>query len=64
METLRAPRDRTILPSVKLDSPAVELRSIDEQLCDIKDAIRRYARNSDVCPHFIESAPPVYQTNV
>jgi hypothetical protein len=63
LATLRAARNRTILPLQKLDSPTAELRSIDEQICDMKDAIRGDEGNGDVCPHFIESARPVYQTN-
>ncbi|HKI21765.1 MAG TPA: hypothetical protein VKA15_27990 [Isosphaeraceae bacterium] len=39
-----------------LDSPAAELRSIDEELRDVKDAIRGSERNSDVCRRFVELA--------
>jgi hypothetical protein len=63
METLLAARDRTILPSKEIHSLTPQLPSIDDELWDIKAAIRGNAQNSDVCPHFVEFACSVYQTN-
>ncbi len=62
-ETLRAARERTILPSEELDSPTAEFRSIDDERWDIKDAISDHERNIDDRHRFIELACSVYQTN-
>ncbi len=63
LATLRAARNRTILPVEKPDSPTAELRSIDEERWDIKDAIRGHERNSDHLPSLRRIGPFGLPTN-
>jgi hypothetical protein len=63
LETLRAARDRTILPSDELRLLTAELRTVNEALWDIEDEIRGCERAGDFGPRFVELARSVYQKN-
>jgi len=61
--TLRAARDRTIVPSEAMASLTAELRSVNEALWSIEDAIRECEHAGDFGSRFIELARSVYKTN-
>ncbi|MGO9462803.1 MAG: DUF6165 family protein [Isosphaeraceae bacterium] len=63
LQSLRAARDLTIVPSEELDLLTAELRSINEALWEVEDEIRGCERNGDFGPRFIELARSVYKTN-
>ncbi len=53
-----------MLPSGELDSPTADLRSIDAELWDIKNAIRGAASGTATSAFaFIELAHSIYRTN-
>jgi Tfp pilus assembly protein PilF len=63
LETLRAARDRTILPSDELASLTRELRSVNKSLWTIEDEIRGCERAGDFGLKFAELARSVYKNN-
>ncbi len=63
LQSLRAARDLTIVPSAELDSLTAELSSINEALWEVEDEIRGCERNGGFGPRFVELARSVYQTN-
>ena len=56
-------RHRTILESDALETLVAELRSVNESLWDIEDAIREREHADDFGPEFVRLARSVYQTN-
>ncbi len=63
IEVLESARDSALDRSPALDQLTAELKSINEQLWKIEDAIRICERENDFGPRFIELARSVYQTN-
>jgi len=63
LESLRAARDLSIVPSQELAALTAELLAINEAIWKIEDAIRGCERNGDFGQRFIELARSIYQTN-
>lgn len=60
---LAAVRDREIPATAEMRALAAELKSINEELWEIEDAIRDCERAGDFGPRFIALARAVYRTN-
>jgi Tetratricopeptide repeat len=60
---LRAARDAAIGRTAELDALVAELRSVNEALWEIEDAIRTCESRQDFGPRFVELARSVYCTN-
>jgi hypothetical protein len=60
---LAAVRDREIPATAEMRALAAELKSINQELWDIEDAIRDCERAGDFGPRFIALARAVYRTN-
>jgi hypothetical protein len=63
LKMLRAVRARAIPPSRQLAALGRRLRSVNERLWHIEDAIRRCERRQDFGPRFVELARSVYCDN-
>jgi hypothetical protein len=64
MEALTAARARaTPQPPAELERLVTELRTVNEALWDVEDALRRAEAARDFGPHFIELARSVYRHN-
>ena len=63
LDTLRAARARALAEPAELSSLIAELRTVNERLWDVEDALRQCERDSDFGSHFIELARSVYQLN-
>jgi hypothetical protein len=60
---LEAVRDRAAAPSHALQALSAELKTVNEALWDIEDAIRACEHEGDFGPRFVELARSVYVTN-
>lgn len=56
-------RDETIPSSAKLDALAAQLKSVNERIWELEDAIRDCERRSDFGPNFIVLARGIYRAN-
>lgn len=63
LDLLSETADDTLPPSGSLDRLVDELKSVNEALWDIEDAIRDCERAADFGPRFVELARSVYVTN-
>ena len=63
MAGLTDARHRTILESDELAALVAELRSVNEALWDVEDAIREREHADDFGPEFVRLARSVYRTN-
>jgi Flp pilus assembly protein TadD len=62
-EALEQARDRAVEPSSALDDLYRDLKSVNEALWDVEDAIRVCERQGDFGPRFVELARSVYRHN-
>ncbi len=60
---LRNRCEQVIPASATLDSLAVQLKAVNEQLWELEDAIRDCERQTDFGPDFIALARSIYRTN-
>jgi hypothetical protein len=56
-------RSAAVPVSPKLDELAAQLKSVNEQIWDLEDAIRECERKDDFATKFIEIARSIYRTN-
>jgi Family of unknown function (DUF6165) len=63
LATFVAARDRTILTYDAIETLTAELRSVNQALWEIEDAIRCCEREGDLGPQFVELARSVYRNN-
>ena len=63
LSTLLAARDGALAVTAELELLIADLKSANEQLWEIEDAIRECERRRDFGPQFIELARSVYRTN-
>jgi hypothetical protein len=63
LQVLCQARDAAVRGSAELDALTRQLKSVNQVLWQVEDAIRDCERNQDFGPKFIELARRVYQTN-
>ncbi|NQU26452.1 MAG: hypothetical protein HQ567_34635 [Candidatus Nealsonbacteria bacterium] len=63
LNELSAVYDRTVVPSAELTAFGEELRTINAELWDIEDEIRRCEARKEFADRFVELAWAVYRTN-
>jgi hypothetical protein len=56
-------RQRSIRPSAELSGLEAELKAVNEILWQVEDDLRRYERDQDFGPRFVELARSVYRHN-
>lgn len=63
LEALCAARQRARVESAELAAQIAELKTVNERLWDVEDALRQCERDGDFGPRFIVLARSVYQLN-
>jgi hypothetical protein len=63
LEALRLAFEQSISRSEVLQALSAELRSVNEAIWDVEDAIRICERDGDFGPRFVELARSVYKNN-
>ena len=63
LATLSRARDGALPPGPEVDRITADLRTVNETLWDVEDALRDCERAGDFGPRFVELARSVYRTN-
>ncbi len=63
LETLEKARRKAVPDSPELAAAAAELKTVNQTLWEVEDALRECERKGDFGPRFIELARSVYRTN-
>ena len=63
LDALRVARQRALIEPAELSPLIAELKTVNERLWDVEDALRQCERDSDFGSRFIALARSVYQLN-